>query len=84
MLHKPRVNLETKQQKTKKMQKLTDGFTKDEARPLSLGKRRRLQHLDINVGSLDLTQTGIASQQRQREMSPEAKRRFPTRTAAGP
>lgn len=84
MLHKPQVNLETKQQKTKKMQKLTDGFTKDEARPLLLGKRRRLQHLDINVGSLDLTQTGIASQQRQKEMSPKAKRRFPTRTTAGP
>lgn len=78
VLHKPRANPETNPPITKKKQKLTDGFTEDEARPLFLGKRRRLQHLDINVGSLDLTQTGSASQQRQREISPEARR--PTQT----
>ncbi|KAG6366862.1 hypothetical protein INS49_001043 [Diaporthe citri] len=83
VLHKPRVNPETKPPITKNRQKLTDGFTEDEARPLFLGKRRRLQQLDINVGSLDLTQTGKASQQRQREISPEVKRQTQTRTTAG-
>lgn len=83
VLHKPRVNTETKPPVTKKRQKLTDGFTEDEARPLFLGKRRRLQQLDVNVGSLDLTQTGNASQQRQRKMSPEAKSRTQTLANAG-
>lgn len=83
VLHKPRVNPETKPPTTKKRQKLTDGFTEVEARPLFLGKRRRLQHLDLNVGSLDLTQTGKTSQQRQRENSPEAKSRTHARTTAG-
>lgn len=83
MLHKPRVNPETKPPITKKRQKLTDGFTEVEARPLFLGKRRRLQQLDINVGSLDLTQTGKASQQMRREISPEVKRQTQTRTTAG-
>lgn len=82
VLHKPRVNPEAKPPTTKR-QKLTDGFTEVEARPLFLGKRRRLQHLDLNVGSLDLTQTGKASQQRRRENSPEAKTRTHARTTAG-
>lgn len=83
VLHKPKANPETKAPVLKKRQKMTDGFTEFEARPLFLGKRRRLQHLDVNVGSLDLTQTGNASQQRQREISPEAKRRPQDRTTAG-
>lgn len=83
VLHKPRVNTETKPPIIKKRQKLTDGFTEDEARPLFLGKRRRLQQLDVNVGSLDLTQTGHTSQQRPREISPEAKKQTQTRATAG-
>lgn len=83
VLHKPRIDPETQPPISKTRQKLTDGFTKDEARPLFLGKRRRLQHLDVNVGSLDLTQSGNASQQRQREISPEARGRTQTRTTAG-
>lgn len=83
VLHKPHVNPETKAPVLKKRQKLTDGFTKDEARPLFLSKRRRLQHLDVNLGSLDLTQTSNTSQQKQREISPEAKRRPQNRTIAG-
>lgn len=83
MLHRPRANPETNPPIIKKRQRLTDGFTEDEARPIFLGKRRRLQHLDINVGSLDLTQTGNASQQRQGEISAEARRPTETRPTAG-
>lgn len=82
VLHKPRVNPEAEEPATKR-KKLTDGFTEDEARPIFHGKRRRLQHLDINVGSLDLTQTSISSQQRRKNTSPEAKSRPRIRTAAG-
>jgi hypothetical protein len=83
VLHRPRVNPETDEAVTKRKKTLTDGFTEDEARPISLGKRRRLQHLDITVGRLDLTQTGIASQQKQKDISPEVKMRPQTRTNAG-
>lgn len=81
VLHKPRVNPKVDEPATKR-KRLTDGFTEDEARPIFLGKRRRLQHLDINVGSLDLTQTSISSQRRQKNISPEAKMRPQIRTAA--
>lgn len=82
MLHKAQVSSETKQPVFKKRQKLTDGFTEDEARPLFIGKRRRLQHLDINVGSLDLTQTDNSSQQKQRKSSPSTETHPQTRTTA--
>lgn len=82
VLHKPRVNPKADEPATKR-KRLTDGFTEHEARPIFLGKRRRLQHLDINVGSLDLTQTSISSQQRRKNVSPEAKMRQQTRTPAG-
>lgn len=82
MLHKAQVSPETKQPILKKRQKLTDGFTEDEARPLFIGKRRRLQHLDINVGSLDLTQTEHSSQQRQGKSSPGTETQPQTRTTA--
>lgn len=82
MLHKPRVKKEADPPLKNKRKTLTDGFTEDEARPSFLGKRRRLQHLDINVGSLDLTQSGGASQQRQRNLSPKTDLRTQSRTAA--
>ncbi|KAJ0115356.1 hypothetical protein J7T55_012634 [Diaporthe amygdali] len=82
VLHKPRVKKEADPPLKNKRKTLTDGFTEDEARPSFLGKRRRLQHLDINVGSLDLTQSGGASQQRQRNLSPKTDLRTQSRTAA--
>lgn len=39
-----------------------DGFSDEEARPSPFGRRRRLHHLDFEVGSLELTQ-GTVSQQ---------------------
>jgi hypothetical protein len=68
---------------TKKRTRPADGFTDDEARPSYPGKRRRLQHLDINLGSLELTQNSLASQQGPHGVSHKAKMRPQTRTAAG-
>lgn len=82
VLLKPRVNPQTESRMMKKREKLTDGFTEDEARPIFLGKRRRLQHLDINVGSLNLTQNGGASPQMQRGLKPGAGRRIQPQTTA--
>ncbi|KAL1879769.1 hypothetical protein Daus18300_001606 [Diaporthe australafricana] len=82
VLHKPRVNPETESPMMKKRKRLTDGFTEDEARPIFLGKRRRLQHLDINVGSLNLTQNGGPSPQMRRGLKPGAERRIQPQMAA--
>lgn len=90
MLHKPRVNPDADEPGIKR-KRLTDGFTNNETRPTFRGRRRRLQHLDINVGTLDMTQTSLASQQTPKNMSerlaqntsPDTKTRPRARTAAG-
>lgn len=90
MLHKPRVNPDVDDPgfKKKRLTDGLDGFTKQEARS-TFRKRRRLQHLDVNIGSLDMTQTSIASQQKpksklvQQNSSPDVKPRPRTRTATG-
>lgn len=51
---------------TKGRNKPSDGFSAEEARPSHLGRRRRLHHLDSEVGSLELTQKAAASQKTQR------------------
>lgn len=91
MLHKPRMNPDADEPgfEGKMRTDGLDGFTKDEARSTFFRKRRRLQRLDINIGSLDMTQTSIASQQKsknksvQQSTSPDGKTRPRTRTATG-
>lgn len=50
----------------KKRNRLSDGFSAEEARPSPFGRRRRLHHLDSEVGSLELTQKASGSQQTRR------------------
>ncbi|KUI68987.1 hypothetical protein VM1G_03975 [Cytospora mali] len=49
-----------------KKKRMGDGFSDGEARPSPLGRRRRLHHLEPDVGSLELTQKVSASQRWQK------------------
>lgn len=52
--------------KSAKKNRLSDGFSAEEARPSPFGRRRRLHHLDSDIKSLELTQKAVTSQQTQR------------------
>ncbi|KAG8168099.1 hypothetical protein KVR01_003788 [Diaporthe batatas] len=91
VLHKPRVNPEVDEpgSRRKRLTGGLDGFTQHEARSTFMRKRRRLQHLDANIGSLDMTQTSIASQPQpknnlvQQNTSPGVRMRPRAQTATG-
>lgn len=54
------------QQKSAKRNRLSDGFSTEEARPSSFARRRRLHYLESEVGSLELTQNAASPHQTRR------------------
>lgn len=54
------------QESARKRNRLSDGFSAEEARPSPFARRRRLHHLNSEVGSLELTQNAASSQQTRR------------------
>lgn len=45
-----------------KAKRSSDGFERDETRPTFLGKKRRVESNNLNIGFLETTQNGIATQ----------------------
>ncbi|KUI54818.1 hypothetical protein VP1G_02184 [Cytospora mali] len=64
VLKKPKAS--TEHRVRAKKERMGDGFSDREARPSPLGRRRRLHHLEPDVGSLELTQKVSVSQQTQK------------------